>query len=800
MNNEFLIQKFFEYQKFNQQEKVYVHLDKPNYITGETIWFKVYLRNSGNLVQSEISRAVYVELIDSKQIIRDSRLIYVDSGYSSGDFELPNDMLSGIYRIRAYTNWMRNFNKGLFYDQDIRINAIHTPKEAYTAVIDNYESEFVGLNRLIPEVDLQFFPEGGQLINLVSGKVAFKATDKYGNGIKVEGSLIDSNERKLFTFKSSHNGMGIFYLLPNNSNYLRAVLEKVDGIDTNIEVDFPEVKSSGYVMSARKKNDETIFVHLKTNGLESLNDCQLVVSQGDKILSTNPIYTKKKDHLFKISLRDLNNGIVRLTLFDQLQRPRCERSVFVYHANKKYAPKISVSKKYFGKREPVEVQIKQGQYDGMVIPLEGSVSITNSSLVDLNQKNHSIISYFLLSSDLNGKIENPGEYFENYDKRNGESLDLVMLTHGWNRYTWQDILEYDKAYPKFLNEPGVCFYGSTSGYLLEKKEVKTQVTASTITVPFIHDSTLTDSHGNFAFSSYVFFDTTDFIFQARRYNDKKQKATKSRNVTVNLKKIKEPEVSLRQTIPKLFTDQITERYRLSKYKSVQIDSAYAMKNRIIILDEMTIEDSKIDDSESWALHTWADREIYMEDVGTAGSMLDFVRSRPEFMRIRRFLPRSSNAFNIPLDNNGVLIMIDGMFILYDQLSTIMQSQIEKTEVLNGTSAAVYGSRARNGAIMMYSGEHKYQNQSIGGIKYMTHPGFYQQKEFYSPNYDVPNEEHVKPDYRSTLFWEPNVRTDSSGVAKVKFFTNDSPGEYFVEMEGMVNGDIPFRSTASFTIE
>ena len=311
-----IIQKFSDYQRYNPQEKLYLHLDKPNYITGETIWFKVYLRNAGNLQQSDVSRTVYVELIDSKQVVRDSRLIYVGADYAAGDFELPFDMLSGIYRIRAYTNWIRNYNEDLFYQQEIRINALHTPQKVYSAVVDNYESEFQSQNKLVPEVDLQFFPEGGQLINGLSGKVAFKSTDKYGKGIAVEGSLMDYKQEKKHTFKSHHNGMGIFYFLPNNTMQLRVVLEKVDGIDTNIEVVFPEIMHTGYAISTSKKTDEAIIVRLKTNGLESLDNCWLVVAQGDLLLSANKIRAKKNSQLLKIPIKEIKNGLVRVTLLD----------------------------------------------------------------------------------------------------------------------------------------------------------------------------------------------------------------------------------------------------------------------------------------------------------------------------------------------------------------------------------------------------------------------------------------------------------------------------------------------------
>src|SRR5262245_15553551 len=111
------VKSFFEKQSpLLVQEKVYVQTDKQFYVTGETVWFKLYNTDASVHQLMNVSRIAYVELLsaDLKQIFQVK--VELDNGIGDGYLELPSSMVSGNYRIRAYTSWMKNFSPDFYFE------------------------------------------------------------------------------------------------------------------------------------------------------------------------------------------------------------------------------------------------------------------------------------------------------------------------------------------------------------------------------------------------------------------------------------------------------------------------------------------------------------------------------------------------------------------------------------------------------------------------------------------------------------------------------------------------------------
>ncbi|MGJ1266242.1 TonB-dependent receptor plug domain-containing protein [Sphingobacterium spiritivorum] len=115
-------QKLDTYLSNNIQEKIYLHLDKQHYSAGETIWFKAYTTVGIENLLSNMSGVGYVELIGPEKKIIKSLTIPMTAGLGIGDIELIDTLTEGSYRIRAYTNWMRNNDDAYFYDRTIQIS------------------------------------------------------------------------------------------------------------------------------------------------------------------------------------------------------------------------------------------------------------------------------------------------------------------------------------------------------------------------------------------------------------------------------------------------------------------------------------------------------------------------------------------------------------------------------------------------------------------------------------------------------------------------------------------------------
>jgi hypothetical protein len=105
----------------NPVEKVYLQLDKPYYATGDDIWFKAYTTLGSQHQLTNLSGVLNVELIDDRDSVKQHIKLPLINGLTWGDFALPDTLTEGNYRIRAYTNWMRNAGSEYFFDQHINI-------------------------------------------------------------------------------------------------------------------------------------------------------------------------------------------------------------------------------------------------------------------------------------------------------------------------------------------------------------------------------------------------------------------------------------------------------------------------------------------------------------------------------------------------------------------------------------------------------------------------------------------------------------------------------------------------------
>src|ERR1700756_1491482 len=90
-------------------EKVYLQMDKPYYAVGDDIWFKAYVTLGPDHKLSALNNVLNVELIDDRDSVKQRIKLPMVSGLAWGDFALSDTLPEGNYRIRAYTNWMRNF-------------------------------------------------------------------------------------------------------------------------------------------------------------------------------------------------------------------------------------------------------------------------------------------------------------------------------------------------------------------------------------------------------------------------------------------------------------------------------------------------------------------------------------------------------------------------------------------------------------------------------------------------------------------------------------------------------------------
>jgi hypothetical protein len=149
------------YNYHNPVEKVYLHTDKDLFSPGENLWYKAYTVLGGHHQYSLASKVLHVDLIGPNTEILVSQTHELVDGKANGSIALPKDLISGNYQLRAYTNWMRNFDDNFFFTKMIKVVG---------------ETDMpVPPQKIMDTIDLQFFPEGGYAVAGLMGQVAFKA-------------------------------------------------------------------------------------------------------------------------------------------------------------------------------------------------------------------------------------------------------------------------------------------------------------------------------------------------------------------------------------------------------------------------------------------------------------------------------------------------------------------------------------------------------------------------------------------------------------------------------------------------
>ena len=352
---------------------------------------------------------------------------------------------SGKYRLRAYTHYMRNFGDQLYFNKEI-------------SVIGGSPSiEDVPGDKKIADSNLEinFFPEGGSLIDNVSSVVAFKAENGAGAGCDVSGEVYSSDGVLITTFRSTHLGMGLFTFKPVPGLRYYATVKNSEG--DVIKREIPESFAKGFVINHSVNQMNEHLMTLKTNP-ETLprflgRDLLATVSSHGKIIKTLSVKIKTLDNIYTIPAEELPDGVVMITLFGLDNKPLCERLVYVQN-HEDVTINIEPDKKVYNQRDSVSVKLSVLKEFGT--GQEVFLSLSSTDKIYTNRTSRfpsSISSWFLLESDVHGPVEEPSYYFDPANPDRLKDLDLLLLTQGWRDFEWK----YKEL--KYLPESGFTISG-----------------------------------------------------------------------------------------------------------------------------------------------------------------------------------------------------------------------------------------------------------------------------------------------------------------------------------------------------
>ncbi|MEQ9378563.1 MAG: TonB-dependent receptor plug domain-containing protein [Imperialibacter sp.] len=645
-----------------------------------------------------------------------------------------------------------------------------------------------------------------------------KVTSPDGEGLKVTGEVVNNDGAKVADITTGDRGMGKFKLHPEKGKTYKAILHF--GQET-IEKPIPAAKDSGFVLTASALGEKYIAVKVEGTAEEGAKKGFLVGHVRGAVFITQAANATVLEAL--IAKEDVPEGIVTLTWFDEEGRPQCERLVFNERPDLEVALEVNGLQDTYGKRELVSfnIQPELGEEPNMIM----SVAITDKAKIHHDADGNNIKSYLLLDSDLRGEIAHPGHYFDEGNSHRLEDLDNLLLTQGWRRFTWKEVIEATQDAPIFpLEASGFSLKGiATDFYNTQKALVKGKITLTATDRKggiFLAES-MTDSIGSFAFDSLDFYDSTNLIFQTpRELKDNKnlKKKVESGEVNASSKIILQPYVSPEVGYvfePKDLGGESMKAFLEEMKKIREVELAFGGED-VVVLKEIKVESGRLMEYKRFEpagkIYSHADIRLDVDSMSQTGqynSVFNLFNGIPGLRVIELTTPNSAQTvYEVQIRSKTSLTgpifplyLINGAPADVELVKALPVSRIDFIDILTGAGAAIYGSRGAGGVVAIYLKDEKSlsANYEAKGVASFVHSGYYQSREFYSPDYSRKADAHSRPDFRPTLFWRAGLTTSELEPASVGFYTSDVASEFEVWIEGITLDGRPFVKIETFKV-
>ena len=432
-----LSKKFDRYRTTFPQEKLYVHLAQEFYLTGETVWFKIYYVDGALHHSIDISKVAYVEILDNNNQPLLQTKVALKDGKGDGSLFLPASINSGNYHVRAYTQWMRNFSPEFFFHKTISIVNAFRKLEADVA-------------KAPKPFSVQFFPEGGNLVYGLKSKVAFQGVNSNGKGIGFSGVILNGQNDTIARISPLKFGIGNFTFTPLSGELYRAVIS--DSLQNSQTISLPVPKTHGFVMELRDSTSELLLINVSSNDpkTQASPNFYYVIHARQIISSTGMRSFGGNNASILVSKKQLAEGISHVTIFDGDLRPQCERLYFK-PSEKKLLITAHTSQNEYGIRRKVILDLSASKSSVSDDKTSLSISILRSDSLQGNLYGD-IFDYLWLTSDLKGEVESPAYYMNTNSPEVAAASDNLMLTHGWRRFGWDELLNDNKRVPLFIPE------------------------------------------------------------------------------------------------------------------------------------------------------------------------------------------------------------------------------------------------------------------------------------------------------------------------------------------------------------
>ena len=666
------------------------------------------------------------------------------------------------------------------------------------------------LKNAAAQMDVQFFPEGGDLIEGIAGKVAFKAIGPNGLGVDVKGVITDNTGATVANFASQHLGMGTFSFTPAAGKTYKAAVTFADGSKSNY--DLPKVSAEDIAINVVAVSPQRVVLNLLSNDAFFKKNkgkrFYIVVQNGQAIFyaaQTNTLDAAT----YPLSIPNkFPSGIAKISLLSSNGSALSERLVFINKPDDQLALSLSSNKAIYTNRDNVVMNIS-AKSGAKPVAADLSVTVIDDTKVPFDESSETtILTHLLLTSDLKGYIEKPNYYFTNPTDKTNADLDALMLTQGYSRIVYKDIATNKlPTNVKFQPEDGITIAGTlrtSSGMPVNRGNVNLEIKDRRLSV-----NAQSNTVGEFTFSKLYFPDSLQAVVSAKGNvnangfiiivnRDSFQPITSNINAPsafVNIDSAMRPYL--------LNSKKIADNSRVLTEVTVRATVAPKVKKA-----------SHSDNSNLTGLSMMADHTIDGTMFSACPTLYDCLQG----MGGLTFDPQNQIVYltrnGMQGDKRPVAIYLNNFMIDYGAVRNIDPKTVESVEVFNSDGvSSINRMSGTNGVVVINTKKIesvKMTRDQItaalddfmpanSGVK-LRPQGFSNARTFYSPRYEVSKENTNGGDLRTTIYWNPRINTDeTTGATSVNFYNADGKGSYRAIVEGFdANGNIG-RAVYRYTV-
>lgn len=656
-------------------EKIYFHTDRTEYVAGETVWLRAYLAEAARHTPSAVSQTVHLNLLGPTGRVVDFQTLQLAHGSANGQFRLPDTLRTGTYFLVAHTQWMRNFDEAFFFRKTLTVWGRNAQPQPAAASVQG-------------QPDLQFFPEGGHLVLGLLSRVAFKALDANGHGLAVRGRIVDDLGQFVTEFATAHQGMGLLTLTPQ-----RRYHALVEHRGQTLRYDLPTPLSEGHVLTVDNLRSKTgIVVQVASNQPRAGQKLHLFAHlRGQQVFEATLDGGKATSSLLVPAEALPGEGIVHVTLFDGRHRPLAERLVYAGWGQQQLGVRVEADRTGYAPRQAITLRVRATGPDGQPQAARLSLAVTDGSqLAAPDAWGRSLPSYLLLESDLKGHLEGPGYYFDPTNAQARLHLDYLLMSQGWRRFTWQEVLAEAPPAPRFAPERGITLRGRA--FRGKKPAGKTELKVTLKTGGGLAQTeVVTDGEGRFTLPDLPLSDSTTVVVDSRD----------NRYVRVEW----EP-----RFVPSLPLKPTEGNASVSAYNVALLGKTTLMRQQageIGLMDGTTLPGVEVRAKKLDPLKNDYRRMMYGEpdvalpvDGKIAASMPNifwFLQGRVAGVMV--FPTQDPMALTVWIRGGGALLLLDGVPVDARVIGQLNPNDVEVVDVLkNPGKTGIFGSQAGSGVV------------------------------------------------------------------------------------------------------